>query len=182
MRYELQRMLTMWQWYRMRSIRAAAITSDTKDLSHYPSPGDYPQPRPWGKFAPPQIAQQIYANVLQQVQVVPSPPVEYTLFQAALESSRAAARFETSGRVHAIRQPDLRRGPLEVSAGREACYRRTWASRPFADREQLRPRRSGRPVYYARFRNIGHASWSCLSACASRRYKGAEIQYQNLAA
>ena len=56
---------------------------------------------------PPQVAQQVYANVLQQVQVVPSPPVEYTLFQAALESARAAARFETSGRVHAIRQPDL---------------------------------------------------------------------------
>jgi hypothetical protein len=56
---------------------------------------------------PPQIAQQVYANVLQQVQVVPSPPVEYTLFQAALESARASARFEASGRVHAIRQPDL---------------------------------------------------------------------------
>jgi len=56
---------------------------------------------------PPQIAQQFYQALIQNIQVVSSPPVEYTLFHAALESVRASARFETRGRVNAVRQPDM---------------------------------------------------------------------------
>ncbi|TAM45855.1 MAG: hypothetical protein EPN53_14270 [Acidobacteria bacterium] len=68
---------------------------------------------------PAQLAQQVLSNVLQQVQVVATPHIEYTLFQAALESVRASARFETRGRINAVRQPDMNLAinVLPVTAG-----------------------------------------------------------------
>jgi hypothetical protein len=74
---------------------------------------------------PPQIAQQAYQNILQQIQVVSSPPVSYSLFQGALESVRACARFETEGRVNAVRQPDMNLSINVVPVKSGWTYKRT---------------------------------------------------------
>ena len=64
-------------------------------------------------------------NILQQIQVVSSPPVSYSLFQGALESVRACARFETEGRVNAVRQPDMNLSINVVPVKSGWTYKRT---------------------------------------------------------
>jgi hypothetical protein len=56
---------------------------------------------------PPPLAQQVFANVLQQIQVVTVPPTPYTLINALIESPRLATRFVSDGQIFATRQPDL---------------------------------------------------------------------------
>ena len=56
---------------------------------------------------PPAILQQVLNNVLQQIQVVPVNPVEYTLFVATLESNKCKSEYKVSGMINAVRKPDL---------------------------------------------------------------------------
>src|SRR5947209_5561211 len=44
---------------------------------------------------PPQIMQQVINNILQQIQVVQIPPVDYELFQATLECIWGRSEFRT---------------------------------------------------------------------------------------
>ena len=56
---------------------------------------------------PPQMMEQVYNNILQQIRVVPVPPVEYNLFQATLECVWAKSEYHTCGRISATRLPDM---------------------------------------------------------------------------
>ena len=55
-----------------------------------------------------QQQQQVLQAILNQVDSEVVEPVEYSLFQAALESTRAYSRFEQEGRIFAQRLPDSR--------------------------------------------------------------------------
>ena len=61
---------------------------------------------------PPQLAQQAYGQILQQVGLVPVNPVDFETVQAVLESPRRASRHRTGGRVLASRLPD---GQLQMN-------------------------------------------------------------------
>jgi hypothetical protein len=56
---------------------------------------------------PPQLAQQVLASVLGQIQVAAIPPVEFQLIHAVMESRRHASRFVVEGKILATRMPDL---------------------------------------------------------------------------
>ena len=56
---------------------------------------------------PPQILQQAYNNILQQIQVVQVPPVDYNLFQATIECIWCKSEFRTTGKINATRLPDM---------------------------------------------------------------------------
>jgi len=56
---------------------------------------------------PPQMAEQVFQNILTQIKVVPVPPVEYNLFQATLESLWCRSEFRTIGKINATRLPDM---------------------------------------------------------------------------
>jgi hypothetical protein len=56
---------------------------------------------------PPQLAQQAYNNVLQQINVVQVNPVDFTMLGATLESPRCRSEFQTSVRISAVRLPDM---------------------------------------------------------------------------
>lgn len=54
----------------------------------------------------PQVAQQVLAQVAQQ-NVILTPPTDYRLVQACMESPRCVSQFVTEGAIFAARQPDL---------------------------------------------------------------------------
>ena len=56
---------------------------------------------------PPDILQQMYGSILQQIRVIAVPPVDYDLFQATLESARCKSEFHTKGKINAVRLPDM---------------------------------------------------------------------------
>lgn len=56
---------------------------------------------------PPQIIQEAVNRILQQIVVVQVPPVDYNLFQATLECYWCKSEFRTSGKISAIRLPDM---------------------------------------------------------------------------
>lgn len=56
---------------------------------------------------PAPVAQQAYNQVLQQINLVNVPPIEYNLFQATLESSLCKSEFRTKGKINAVRSPDM---------------------------------------------------------------------------
>lgn len=56
---------------------------------------------------PPQLAQQVYNNLLQQIPVVQVPPIGYNLFQATVECTWCRSEFHTCGKISAVRLPDL---------------------------------------------------------------------------
>jgi hypothetical protein len=58
---------------------------------------------------PAAILQQLLPSILSQVQVqvTPVPPVNYQLIHAVMESTRAASRCATEGKIFATRMPDL---------------------------------------------------------------------------
>ena len=56
---------------------------------------------------PPQVAQQLYNNLLQQIQFVEVPPIDYNLFQATLECCWCKSEFRTKGKINAVRLPDM---------------------------------------------------------------------------
>lgn len=79
-------------------------------------PGNLPQP----------VLQQVYASVIQQVQVHQIPPTDYQLIQAMIESRRLASRFVTEGRILATRTPDMQ---LKVNVVPENS---AWTTLPLA--------------------------------------------------
>jgi len=56
---------------------------------------------------PPQLIQSLMQQVLQQVAIVTVPPVNYELFQAALESTRCKSQYRTKGQLTAMRNVDM---------------------------------------------------------------------------
>jgi hypothetical protein len=58
---------------------------------------------------PPQLAQQVLPNILAQVQIqiAQIPPVDFQVVNAIMESTRAASRCVSSGKIIASRMPDL---------------------------------------------------------------------------
>lgn len=56
---------------------------------------------------PPQLAQQVYQNVMQQIKVDDAIVVEYEHFQATVESLRCRSEYRTHGRLTAVRFPDM---------------------------------------------------------------------------
>lgn len=56
---------------------------------------------------PPQLMQQAFNQVLQQIKVEMIPPVDYELFQATVESLRGRSEFRTKGKITAVRLPDM---------------------------------------------------------------------------
>jgi len=56
---------------------------------------------------PPQLLQQAYNQVLQQIGIVAVPPVDFELFLATLESVRGKSESRFKGKVNAVRQPDM---------------------------------------------------------------------------
>lgn len=56
---------------------------------------------------PPQIAQQAYNAILQQIQVISINPLDYEVTNATLESARCRSKFITKGKINAVRKPDM---------------------------------------------------------------------------
>lgn len=56
---------------------------------------------------PPEIKQQAYQQILNNISIQPSPAVDYSLFQAGLESVRCKSEFRTNGKINAVRNPDM---------------------------------------------------------------------------
>ena len=56
---------------------------------------------------PPELLQQAFNHILQQIRVVEVPPVDYSLFQATLESVQCKSEFRTTVKIKAIRLPDM---------------------------------------------------------------------------
>lgn len=56
---------------------------------------------------PPQLAEQAFQQILQQIQPIRVPTVPYELLQAALESSRCKSQYRTKGQLSAIRNVDM---------------------------------------------------------------------------
>jgi len=56
---------------------------------------------------PPDVLQQIYNNILQQIRIINVPAVDHTLFQATLESLRCKSEFKTKVKINAVRLPDM---------------------------------------------------------------------------
>jgi len=57
---------------------------------------------------PQAILQNVLNQILQQIQTVATQPVDYELFQAALESIRERSEYRTTGFINAIRLPDMK--------------------------------------------------------------------------
>ena len=55
----------------------------------------------------PEVEQQAYKHVLEQIPVVQVPPTPYKLLHAVLESRRHASHYITSGQIFGTRHPDL---------------------------------------------------------------------------
>ncbi len=56
---------------------------------------------------PKPVMDQIIQNLLQQINVIEVPPIEYRLFYAAIESIRCRSRFESINKILACRMPDM---------------------------------------------------------------------------
>jgi len=56
---------------------------------------------------PAAVAQAAYQQVLQQVNVVQVNPVDYSMFQATVESPRCRSEFRTTIKISAVRLPDM---------------------------------------------------------------------------
>lgn len=56
---------------------------------------------------PPQLLMQVYQQLMQNIQVVSVNPIDYELFQAALESIRCKSQFRTKLKLAATRTPDM---------------------------------------------------------------------------
>lgn len=56
---------------------------------------------------PPQLMQQAYNQILQQINVISIEPIDYQLISATLESTNTASQFITNGKINAVRLPDM---------------------------------------------------------------------------
>lgn len=61
---------------------------------------------------PPGAAQQIYQNVVSQIGVTERPGTDYELLLATVESPRCCSDFRETGKINAVRLPDMN---LQVS-------------------------------------------------------------------
>ncbi len=57
---------------------------------------------------PPQILQQAYNQILQQIQILNVTPVDYELFLTTIESPRCRSDFKATGKISAARLPDMK--------------------------------------------------------------------------
>lgn len=57
--------------------------------------------------APPAVVQQIWQNVLNNMQTNQGPVIDYELFQAAIESKNLSSKYITKGKIFGTRKPDL---------------------------------------------------------------------------
>jgi hypothetical protein len=55
---------------------------------------------------PPQLLQQAYQQILQQIQITQNQPVDYKTFVASVETSYCRSHFEIEGKIFANRLPD----------------------------------------------------------------------------
>lgn len=55
---------------------------------------------------PPEIIQQVYQQILSQIQVIQIPPIDYEIFNASLESAICKSEFKTKGKIYANKLPD----------------------------------------------------------------------------
>lgn len=55
---------------------------------------------------PQELLEQVFKNILQQIQIVEIPPIDYVLYQAALESDQCRSEHKTQGKIFANRLPD----------------------------------------------------------------------------
>lgn len=55
---------------------------------------------------PKDLLQNIYSQILQQVKVIEIPPIDYELFQAAVETENNFSSFRTKGKILATKQMD----------------------------------------------------------------------------
>lgn len=56
---------------------------------------------------PPQLMQAAFQQVLQQIQVIAAPSVDFELFIATVESTNLRSEFRTRGKITAVRLPDM---------------------------------------------------------------------------
>ncbi|HAE85011.1 MAG TPA: hypothetical protein DCG78_00670 [Anaerolineaceae bacterium] len=56
---------------------------------------------------PTDLKQQVYNSILQQINIVSIPPIDYDLFQATVESIRCRSEFHTKLKINAVRLPDM---------------------------------------------------------------------------
>ncbi len=56
---------------------------------------------------PPEVAGQIYQQIMQKIQIQSINPVEYELYQAAVESTRIRSEYKTKLQISAMRMPDM---------------------------------------------------------------------------
>lgn len=56
---------------------------------------------------PPQVAQQAYNSILQNISVVNVTPIDYNLLLATLECYWCKSEFRTKGKINAVRLPDM---------------------------------------------------------------------------
>lgn len=56
---------------------------------------------------PPQLMQQVFNQILQQVGVYDVVPVDFSVFYAAVESANCYSHFRQEGEIRAVRLPDL---------------------------------------------------------------------------
>jgi hypothetical protein len=66
---------------------------------------------------PPALAQQAFQQVLAQIQVMQQPAVDYDLFLATVESPRCCSEFRQTGKLNAVRLPDLNIQVAAVQTG-----------------------------------------------------------------
>jgi hypothetical protein len=66
---------------------------------------------------PPEVLQQAYQRILQQIPLVQVPPVTSEIFNAAIETVSSSSHFRTVNLIHAVRRPDLSIGMNVVQAG-----------------------------------------------------------------
>ena len=76
---------------------------------------------------PPDLAQQAYQQILAQISVAQQPAIDYDLFMATVESPRWRSEFRQTGKLNAVRLPDMN---VQVTAIRTGVG---WASKDVDD-------------------------------------------------
>jgi hypothetical protein len=66
---------------------------------------------------PPALAQQAHQQILAQIQVVSHTAIDYDLFLATVESPRCRSEFRQTGKLNAVRLPDMNLQVVAVRTG-----------------------------------------------------------------
>lgn len=59
---------------------------------------------------PPEVLNQAYMNILNNIEIISVEPVDYEMFLATLESIRCKSECRSLGKINAMRMPDMRIG------------------------------------------------------------------------